>query len=75
LGDWGRSEEKRHFAVSSKQKSTKNLFLVGSILRCWLAHSDEIYSYQPMIWRAWLVEKVGEKYCLREGKYFSSVNN
>ncbi len=26
LGDGGRSEEKRHYAVNSKQKSIKNLF-------------------------------------------------
>ncbi len=34
LGDWGRSEEKRCYAVNSKQKLTKNLFLVGSFLTC-----------------------------------------
>jgi hypothetical protein len=34
LGDWGRSEEKRRYAVNSKQKSTKNLFFVGSFLTC-----------------------------------------
>ncbi len=34
LGDGGRSEEKRHYAVNSKQKSTKNTFLVGSVLTC-----------------------------------------
>jgi hypothetical protein len=28
-----------------------------------------------MIWRMWLVEKVGEEYCLGEGEYFFSVNN
>ncbi len=28
-----------------------------------------------MIWRVWLVEKVGEEYCLGEGEYFLSVNN
>jgi hypothetical protein len=28
-----------------------------------------------MIWRAWLVEKVGEEFCLGEGKNFFSVNN
>jgi hypothetical protein len=32
LGDGGRSEEKRRYAVNSKQKSTKNLFLAGSFL-------------------------------------------
>ncbi len=37
MGDWGRSDEKRCYAVNSKQKSTKNLFLVGSFLTCWLA--------------------------------------
>ncbi len=37
FGGWGRSEEKRRYAVNSKQKSTKNLFLVGSFLTCWLA--------------------------------------
>ncbi len=37
LGGRGRSEEKGFHAVSSKQKSTKNLFLVGSFLMCWLA--------------------------------------
>ena len=30
---------------------------------------------QPMIWRTWLVEKVGGVYCLGEGEYFFSVNN
>jgi hypothetical protein len=30
LGDGGWSDEKRHYAVNSKQKLTKNLFLVGS---------------------------------------------
>jgi hypothetical protein len=35
--DGGRSEEKRNYAVNSKQKLTKNLFLVGSFLTCWLA--------------------------------------
>ncbi len=34
LGDWGRLEEKRHYAVNSKQKSTKNSFLVHSFLTC-----------------------------------------
>jgi hypothetical protein len=34
LGDGGRSEEKRRCAVNSKQKLTKNLFLVGSFLTC-----------------------------------------
>jgi hypothetical protein len=28
-----------------------------------------------MIWRAWLVEKVGEEYCLGEGEYVVSVIN
>ncbi len=28
-----------------------------------------------MIWRTWLVEKVGEEYCLGEGEYIFSVNN
>jgi hypothetical protein len=28
-----------------------------------------------MIWRTWLVEKLGEEYCLGEGEYFFSVNN
>jgi hypothetical protein len=28
-----------------------------------------------MFWRAWLVEKVGEEYCLGEGKYVLCVNN
>ncbi len=37
LGDGGRSEEKRRCAVNSKWKSTKNLFLAGSFLTCWLA--------------------------------------
>ncbi len=32
LGDWGRSEETRRYAVNLKQKSTKNLFLAGSFL-------------------------------------------
>ncbi len=41
----------------------------------WQAHSAKIYSYQPMISRTWLVEKVGEVYCLGEGEYFFSVNN
>ena len=34
LGDGGRSEEKRGYAVNSKQNSTKNLFLAGSFLPC-----------------------------------------
>jgi hypothetical protein len=34
MGDCGSSEEKRLYAVNSKQKSTKNLFLVGSFLTC-----------------------------------------
>ncbi len=34
LGDRGRSEEKRRYAVNSKQKSTKNSLLVGSLLTC-----------------------------------------
>jgi hypothetical protein len=37
MGDRGRSLEKRCCAVNSKQKSTKNLFLVGSFLTCLLA--------------------------------------
>jgi hypothetical protein len=37
MEDGGRSEEKRDYAINSKQKSTKNLFLVGSFLTCWLA--------------------------------------
>jgi hypothetical protein len=28
-----------------------------------------------MIWRMWLVEKVGGVYCLEKGEYFFSVNN
>ncbi len=32
LGDRGRSEEQRHYAVNSKQKLTENLFLVSSFL-------------------------------------------
>jgi hypothetical protein len=28
-----------------------------------------------MIWRMWLVEKVGGEYCLGEGEYVFSVNN
>ncbi len=28
-----------------------------------------------MIWRMWLVEKVGGVYCLGEMEYFFSVNN
>ncbi len=39
LGDRGRSEEKKRYAVNSKQKSTKNLFLVDSFLTCGLAGS------------------------------------
>ncbi len=46
LGDWGRSEEKRRYAVNSKQKSTKNLFLAGSFLTCWLA--GPFYQYLPL---------------------------
>ncbi len=34
LGDGGRSEEKRCYAVNSKQKLAKKLFLVGSFLTC-----------------------------------------
>ncbi len=76
MEDGGRSEEERCYDVNSKQKSTKNSFLVVSFLKCyWLAHSAEIFPYQPMIWRTWLVEKVGEEYCLGEGEYFFSVNN
>ncbi len=33
LVDGGRSKEKRHYAVNSNQKSTKNKFLVGSFLK------------------------------------------
>ena len=40
-----------------------------------MAHSAEIYSYQPMIWRSLLVEKVGKEYSLVEGEYFFIVNN
>ncbi len=36
FGGWGQ-EEKRRYAVNSKQDLTKNLFLVGSFLTCWLA--------------------------------------
>jgi hypothetical protein len=32
MEDGGRLEKKRHCAVNSKQKSTKNLFLVNSFL-------------------------------------------
>jgi hypothetical protein len=28
-----------------------------------------------MIWKMWLIEKVGEEYCLGEGEYVFSVNN
>ncbi len=34
LGDGGRSEEKRRYAVNSKQKTTKHSFLIGSFLTC-----------------------------------------
>ncbi len=37
MEDGGRSEEKRFYAINSKQKSTKNLVLVSSFLTCWLA--------------------------------------
>ncbi len=37
LGDGGRSEKKRRYNVNSKWKSTKNSFLAGSFLTCWLA--------------------------------------
>ncbi len=37
LGNGGRSKEKSCYAVNSKQKSTKNSFLAGSFLTCWLA--------------------------------------
>jgi hypothetical protein len=37
FGRLGRSEEKGFHAVNSKQKSFKNLFLVGSFLMRWLA--------------------------------------
>ncbi len=33
-GNGGKSEEKRRYAVNSKQKLTKNLFLAGSFLAC-----------------------------------------
>ncbi len=36
-GRWGRSEEKRRYAVDSNQKLTKNWFLVCSFLTFWLA--------------------------------------
>ncbi len=39
MGDGGWSEEKRRYAVNSKQKLTKNLFLVDFSLTCWLAGS------------------------------------
>jgi hypothetical protein len=77
MGDGGWSEEKRRYAVNSRQKSTNNLFLVvffPDVMTGW-DHSAKIYSYQPMIWRTWLVEKVGGVYCLGEGEYFFSVNN
>ncbi len=51
LDDGGRSEEKRRYAVNSKQKLTKNLFLAGS-------HSAKIFPYQSMILRMG-VEKIG----------------
>jgi hypothetical protein len=35
----------------------------------WLAHSAKIYSYQPIIWRTWLLEKVGGEYCFGEGEW------
>ncbi len=34
LGNGGRSEEKRHYAVNLKQKSTINLSLASSFLTC-----------------------------------------
>jgi hypothetical protein len=34
MKDGGRSEEKRCYAVNSKQKMIKNPFLVGSFLTC-----------------------------------------
>ncbi len=37
LCDRGRSEEKRCYAVDSKQKPTKNLILAGFFLTCRLA--------------------------------------
>ncbi len=70
MEDGGRSEEKRRCAVNSKRKLTKNSFLVVSFLIF-----AKIYSYQPMIWRTWLVGKVGGEYCFGEGEYFFSLNN
>jgi hypothetical protein len=40
-----------------------------------LDHSAETYSYQPIIWRMWLVDKLGGVYCFGKGDYFFSVNN
>jgi hypothetical protein len=39
MEDGGKSEEKRRYAVNSKQKLTKILFLVGSFLTCGQAGS------------------------------------
>ncbi len=39
MEEGGRSEEKRHYVVNSKQKLTKNFCLVGSFLTCGLAGS------------------------------------
>ncbi len=76
LGDRGWSEEKRCYAVNSKQKSTKNSFLVGSFLTCWLAGPFcRIFCYQQMICRTWLVKKLGGEYCFIGIKCFLSLIN
>ncbi len=62
-------------SIQSKYRLTTRFQLVLSWRVDWLAHSAEIYSYQPMIWRTWLVEKVGEEYCLGEAEYVFNVNN
>jgi hypothetical protein len=55
MEEGGRSEEKRHYAVNSKQKLTKNSCLVGSFLMCGLAGSF----YQNLLLRTNEVEDGG----------------
>ncbi len=51
FGGRGRPQEKGFHAVNSKQKLTKNLFLVGSFLMCWLAGPFcQNLLYQPKTW-------------------------
>ncbi len=66
----GAGQRRRGAMLSIQSKNwLKTCFkLVPSWRVDWLAHSAKIYPYQPMIWRALLVEKVGEEYCLGKGE-------